>query len=162
MRIPNNIGKRVLLALGVVMGITVCGGLHGISWAETERDASATEMESVSVGCSRGDLMTPGDTCTWTIEGDTVEIHVDDDGCALVTSKNYRMRYAHPGPRLCPGGAGYSTQGLSAVQIGDTIVTLTSEAPVCGVPLSSVGAKFSQVPPSSVVLSETTRSPFSQ
>ena len=133
MRIMNNISRRVLLALCVVMGITVCGGLHENSWAETERDAAAMEMESVSVGCSRGDQVTPGDTCTWTIEGDTVEIHVDTDGCALVTSKNYRMRYAHPWPRLCPGGPGYSSQGLSAVQVGDRIVTSTSEAPVCGV-----------------------------
>ena len=122
MRIPNNVSRRVLLALCVVMGIIVCGGLPEVTWAETE-----------PVGCSRGDQVSPGDTCTWAIEGDTVEIHVDADNCALVTSKNYRMRYAHPGPRLCPEGPEYSTQGLSAVQVEDNIVTLTSEAPVCGV-----------------------------
>ena len=133
MRIPNDIRRRMLLALCMVVGIAVYGGVHEISWAETEQDGSATGVESVTVGCERGDQVSPGDTCTWTIEGDTVEIHVDAEGCALVTSKNYRMRYAHPGPRLCPGGEGFSTQGLSAVHVEDNIVTLTSEAPVCGV-----------------------------
>ena len=133
MRIRNNVGRHFLLALCVVMGFSVCGGLYEISRAETEPVDAASDMVSGPAGCSRGDRMRPGDTCAWTIEGDDVEIHVDADGCALVTSKNYRMRYAHPGPRLCPGGPGYSSQGLSAVQVGDTIVTLTSEAPVCGV-----------------------------
>lgn len=122
MRIANNVSRLVLLALCAVMGIIVCGGLPEVTWAETE-----------PVGCSRGDHVSPGDTCRWMVEGDTVEIHVDADGCALVTSKNYRMRYAHPGPRLCPGGPEFSAQGVSAVQVEDNIVTLTSEAPVCGV-----------------------------
>ena len=122
MRIPNRARWRVLVALSIVMGMAVCGGLTGMSWAETE-----------SVGCGRGQQMRPGDTCAWTIEGDSVEIHVDADGCALVTSKNYRMRYSHPGPRLCPAGPAFSTQGLVQPDVADTIVTLTSQAPVCGV-----------------------------
>ena len=122
MRIPGDVSRRVLLALCVVMVIIGCDALREISWAETQ-----------PAGCGRGDTMKPGDTCAWTIEGDDVEVHIDAEGCALVTSKNYMMRYSHPGPRLCPGGPVYSAQGLSAVQVSDTIVTLTSEAPVCGV-----------------------------
>ena len=120
MRIPGKARRPVFLALCVVVGIAGCGGLPWMSWAEP-------------VECGRGHHMAPGDTCSWTMEGDDVEVHVDADSCALVTSKNYMMRYSHPGPRLCPGGPGYSVEGLSAVQAGDTIVTLTSEAPLCGV-----------------------------
>ena len=122
MRIPEKVRGSVFLALCVVVGIAGHGGLPWTSWAETE-----------PVACARGHQMALGDTCAWTMEGDDVEVHVDADGCALVTSKNYMMRYSHPGPRLCPGGAGYSTAGISAPEVGDTIVTLTSEAPLCGV-----------------------------
>ena len=122
MKIGNKVERRVMLALCVVMVITVSAGLHDIAWAETE-----------PAGCSRGQHMTLGDTCAWTIDGDDVEIHVDAEGCALVTSRNYRMRYSHPGPRLCPGGPDFSRLGLSPVEVGDTIVASTLEAPVCGV-----------------------------
>ena len=122
MRIPTDAGSRMLLALCMLTGIAVCSGLPAVSWAETE-----------AVACGRGHLMRPGDTCAWTIEGDDVEVHVDAQACALVTSKNYRMRYSHPGPRLCPGGPDFSRPGLSPVAVADTIVASTLEAPLCGV-----------------------------
>ena len=69
MRIPTDAGSRMLLALCMVMGIAVCGGLPAVSWAETD-----------ALACGRGHLMRPGDTCAWTIEGDDVEVHVDAAG----------------------------------------------------------------------------------
>lgn len=133
MRIPDYVRRRVLLAFCLAVAVTACDGLHRVLWADTERGDPSAGMESASGGCEPGHAIAPGETCRWTIEGDDVEIHVDADDCALVTSKNYRMRYSHPGPRLCPGGATFIEQGLVAVQVEDTIVTLTSEAPVCGV-----------------------------
>ena len=133
MRIPDQLSGRVLLALCLVVGMTVFDGVHRELQAETEGGEPPAGMQSVSGGCQPGHTIGAGETCRWTIEGDEVEIHVDADECALVTSKNYRMRYAHPGPRLCPEGDEFSEQGLSAVEVEDTIVTLTSEAPVCGV-----------------------------
>ena len=132
MRIPDCVSRGVLLVFCFVVGMMACDGLHGVVRAETEQGEPAAGMEPVTGGCVRGYAIGPGETCRWTIEGDEVEIHVDADRCALVTSKNYRMRYAHPGPRLCPGREALSEPGLAAVQVEDTIVTLTSEAPVCG------------------------------
>ena len=106
MRIPTDAGSRMLLALCMLMSIAVL-------LAQTD-----------ALACGRGHLMRPGDTCAWTIEGDDVEVHVDAQACALVTSKNYRMRYSHPGPRLCPGGPDFSRPGLSPVAVADTIVGL--------------------------------------
>lgn len=122
-RLAAQIFFRVSLAFFVVMGSGVCGGLYEeVSWADT--DAAA---------CGRGYLMKPGDTCAWTVEGDDVEIHVDPEACALVTSRNYMMRYSHPGPRLCPGGGSLSRQGLLPVDVTETIVASMLEAPLCGV-----------------------------
>ena len=123
MKIPSEVRGRLLLALCLVVGISVCGGPYA-QVARADTDAAA---------CGRGYLMKPGDTCAWKVEGDDVEIHVDAEACALVTSKNYMMRYSHPGPRLCPGGQSFSHQGLLPVEVADTIVASIQEAPLCGV-----------------------------
>ena len=123
MKIASEVCARVLLALCLVIGLSVGASLYEqVSWADTE-----------TAVCGRGYLMEPGDTCTWTVEGDDVEIHVDAEACALVTSKNYMMRYSHPGPRLCPGGQSFLRQGLVPVEVADTIVASVLEAPLCGV-----------------------------
>ena len=123
MKIATEVSGRVLSALCVAVGIGVCGGLHAqVAWADAQ-----------AAGCGLGYLMKPGDTCAWKVEGDDVEIHVDAEACALVTSKNYMMRYSHPGPRLCPGDPSFSRQGLLAVEVADTIVASILEAPLCGV-----------------------------
>ena len=128
----REVGKHELLGLCIVIGIAVCSNTRAVSRADTERGATASAVESMAIGCSRGHDIRPGETCAWTVEGDEVEIHAATDGCAHVRLRTYGQRHAESGPRLCPEGPDYSQRSLSEVHVGDTIVASPLDAPLCG------------------------------
>ena len=132
MRFLKNMGKHGLLGLCIVIGISVCSNVRGISRADTDRDAAAPAGETTPTGCSRGHDIRPGDTCAWTIEGDAVEIHVAADGCAQVSLRQVGQDGAKSSPRLCPGGPDHAERGLSEARVGDVVVASATDAPTCG------------------------------
>ena len=121
-------GKRGLLGLCIVVGISVCSDMRGTSVADAEQGAT----ESTAGGCGRGHDIRPGDTCAWTIEGDKAEIHAAMDGCAQVTLGKVGQGASESGLRLCPGGPAYAEGGLPEGDAGDTVVASTTDAPICG------------------------------
>lgn len=132
MRLLKTVGKHGLLGLCIVIGISVCSNVRGISRADTDRDAAAPAGESTPVGCSRGHDIKPGDTCAWTIESDAVEIRAAADGCAQVSSRQVGQGDPESGPRLCPGGPEHAVRGLSEARVGDVVVASTTDSPMCG------------------------------
>ena len=132
MRFLKNVGKHGLLGLCIVIGISVCSNVRGISRADTDRDAAVPAVESTPTGCSRGHDIRPGDTCAWTIEGDAVEIHAAADGCVQVSLRQVGQDGAESSPRLCPGGPDHAERGLSEARVGDVVVASATDAPMCG------------------------------
>ena len=142
MRCLKQAGKRGLLGLCIVVGISVCSDVRGTSVADAEQGTT----ESTASGCGRGHDIRPGDTCAWTIEGDEVEIHAVPDGCAQAILREAGQGGPESGLRLCPGGPTYAEGGLPEGDLGDTVVASATEAPICGVISISASASISTAP----------------